>query len=448
MAIDMNVDELLDELADALATIASMIKHPDTIYVDPLDIEVKEQLVHCSHVEAEPDGLPWYFDIKNYLETGTYPENATFNQKKLIHRMANNFFPSGGILYTRTPDLGLLICVDAIEVAKLLEQIHVGVCGTHMNELTLARKILRDDLIRVSPHELNDMSPPWPFVAWGMDVIGPIESVASNAHRFILVPIDYFAKYVEATSYKLVTKKVVVDFVRSNLICRFGVPNSIIIDNGVNLNRHLMIEICEQFKITHRNSTAYRPQMNGAVEAANKNIKKILRKMIDNHRGWHDMLPYDFLGYIMTVRTSIGATPYLLVYGTEAVIPAEVEIPSLRIIQEAELSDADWVRKRIDQLTLIDEKRMVDVCHGQLYRERMIRSFHKRVRARMFEIGQLVLKHIFPHQDEYKGKFAPNWQGPYMVRKVLFGGAMVLSEMDDIEWRKPINSNVVERYYV
>ena len=82
-----------------------------------------------------------------------------------------------------------------------------------------------------------------------------------------------------------------------------------------------MKEICEQFKIIHRKSTAYRPQMNGAVEAANKNIKKILRKMIDNLRGWHEMLPYALLGYRMTVRTSIVATPYLLVYGTEAVVP-------------------------------------------------------------------------------------------------------------------------------
>ncbi|XP_015166669.1 uncharacterized protein [Solanum tuberosum] len=173
--------------------------------------------------------------------------------------------------------------------------------------------------------------------------------------------------------------------------------------------------------------------MNGVVEAANKNIKKIFRKVIDNHKGWHEMLPYALLGYKTTVRMSNGATPYLLVYETEAVIPAEVEIPSLRIIQEAELSDADWVRKWIDQLTLIDEKRMVAICHGQLYRQRIIRAFHKRVRAKMFEIGQLVVKRIFPHQDEYKGKFAPNWQGPYMVHIVLSGGALVLSKMDGTE---------------
>ncbi|XP_015163373.1 uncharacterized protein [Solanum tuberosum] len=140
--------------------------------------------------------------------------------------------------------------------------------------------------------------------------------------------------------------------------------------------------------------------------------------MIDNHRGWHEMLPYALLGYRTTVRTSVGATSYLLVYGTEAVIPTEVEIPSLRIIKETELSDAEWVHKQIDQLTLIDEKRMVVVCHGQLYQQRMIHAFHKKLRARIFEIAQLVLKRIFPHQDEYKGKFAPNWQGPYMVRKV------------------------------
>ena len=70
----------------------------------------------------------------------------------------------------------------------------------------------------------------------------------------------------------------------------------------------------------------------------------------------------------------------------------------------------------------------------------MISVFHKKVRARVFEIGQLVLKHIFPHQDEYKGKFAPNWQGPYMIRKVLSGCALVLFEMDGTEWPKLINS--------
>ncbi|XP_059314856.1 uncharacterized protein LOC132065462 [Lycium ferocissimum] len=189
--------------------------------------------------------------------------------------------------------------------------------------------------------------------------------------------------------------------------------------------------------------------MNGAVEAANKNIKKILRKMIDNYKDWHEQLPYALLDIVLLLpQTSTGATPYLLVYGTEAVIPAEVEIPSLRIIQEAELDDAEWIRKRYEQLALIDEKRMIVVCHGQLYQQRMARAFNKHVRTRVFQIGQLVLKRIFPNQEEYKGKFAPNWQGPYMVRKVLSGGAVVLAEMDGQEWPRAINSDAIKRYYV
>ncbi|XP_055822104.1 uncharacterized protein LOC129890609 [Solanum dulcamara] len=131
---------LQNEFANSLATISLMIKHPDTSYIDPVEIYLKEQPAYYSHVEAEPDGRPWYFDIKRYLETRTYPDNATFNQKKAIRRMANNFFPSGETLYRRTPDVGLLRCVDAIEAMKLLEQIHAGVCGTHINRLTFAKE--------------------------------------------------------------------------------------------------------------------------------------------------------------------------------------------------------------------------------------------------------------------------------------------------------------------
>ncbi|XP_060210703.1 uncharacterized protein LOC132637660 [Lycium barbarum] len=115
---------------------------------------------------------------------------------------------------------------------------------------------IHGDLIKVPPTELNAMTSPWPFAAWGMDIIGPIELAVSNKNRFILVAIEYFIKWVEAASYASLTKKVVLDFVR-NIICRFGIPESVITDNGANLNSHLMKEISDQFQINHRNSTAY-----------------------------------------------------------------------------------------------------------------------------------------------------------------------------------------------
>ena len=80
-----------------------------------------------------------------------------------------------------------------------------------------------------------------------MDVIVLIEPDASNGHRFILVAIDYLTKWVEAASYKSATKKVVVYFVRNNMICRFGILEPIITYNGANLHNQLMREICEQF---------------------------------------------------------------------------------------------------------------------------------------------------------------------------------------------------------
>jgi len=135
-----------------------------------------------------------------------------------------------------------------------------------------------------------------------------------------------------------------------------------------------MKELCDDFKIEHHNSSPYRPQMNGAVEAANKNIKKIVQKMVVTYKDWHEMLPFALHGYRTSVRTSTGATPYSLVYDMEAVLPVEVEIPSMRVLMEAELLEAEWVQSRYDQLNLIEEKRMTALCHKQLSQKRIQES--------------------------------------------------------------------------
>ena len=106
----------------------------------------------------------------------------------------------------------------------------------------------------------------------------PITPKVSNGHRFIFVVIDYFTKWVEAASYTSVTKLVVAQFIKREIICRYGLLKRIISDNGLNLNNDMVTEVCTRFKIKHHNSIPYRPKMNGAVEAANKNIKKIIAK--------------------------------------------------------------------------------------------------------------------------------------------------------------------------
>ena len=92
--------------------------------------------------------------------------------------------------------------------------------------------------------------------------------------------------------------------------------------------------LVQRYDTRHYRSFAYRPQKNRAIEAANKNIKRILRKMIETSRDWSEKLPFALWAYRTSFRTSTGATPYSLVYGMEAVLPVEIEMGSLRVALE------------------------------------------------------------------------------------------------------------------
>jgi hypothetical protein len=80
--------------------------------------------------------------------------------------------------------------------------------------------------------------------------------------------------------------------------------------------------------------------MNCVIEAVNKNIKKIVHKMVVTYKDWQEWLPYALHAYQTAVRTSIGATHYSLFYRMEAVMLLEVEIPSLRVLMESELEES------------------------------------------------------------------------------------------------------------
>ena len=96
------------------------------------------------------------------------------------------------------------------------------------------------DNVNAPPLPLNVLAASWPFSMWGIDVIGAIEPKAANGHRFILVAIDYFTKWVKAASYASVTRSMVVRFIKREIICRCGLPRKIITDNGTNLNNKMM----------------------------------------------------------------------------------------------------------------------------------------------------------------------------------------------------------------
>uniref|UniRef100_A0A2N9FER3 RNase H type-1 domain-containing protein n=1 Tax=Fagus sylvatica TaxID=28930 RepID=A0A2N9FER3_FAGSY len=240
-----------------------------------------------------------------------------------------------------------------------------------------------------------------------------------TGHEFILVAIDYFTKWVEACSFKNVTQVAVTRFVKNNIICRYGMPEDA---------HHRQ---CFQPKQPHDGSAM------PAVQDPAPQLCSIPSEDERSRRSCQQEL-----------RTSVGATPYSLVYGMEAVLPVEVEIPSLRILSQTQLEEAEWAQARYEQLNFIDEKRLAALCHGQLYQRRIERAYNKKARPRTFQPGDLVLKKRNMALSDPRGKFAPSYEGPYVVKKAFSGGAIILADMDGEEFRSPINSDSVIKYHV
>ena len=106
-------------------------------------------------------------------------------------------------------------------------------------------------------------------------------------------------------------------------------------------------------------STAYYPAANGLAEAFNKTIGKFLKKFVSkSQRDWNDKLGECLWAYRTTVRTPTKATPFSLVYGCEAVLPLEIQIPSLRVALTAEMTTEEKHRQRLQELEALDDKRL------------------------------------------------------------------------------------------
>ncbi|XP_074283365.1 uncharacterized protein LOC141607914 [Silene latifolia] len=192
-----------------------------------------------------------------------------------------------GQLYKRTAQDVLLRCIDKPTAEKVMEEVHDGDCGPHMNAHALVRKIMRlgyywtttetdcckyvrhchncqifPNIQHVPPSMLYTMTLPWPFSTWGIDIIGKINPSGTRGHCFILVAIDYFTKWVEAKSYKVLNAKDVFKFIQNDIICRYEVPHEFINDYETHFQAETTV-ILEKYKIKHNKASPYRPQTNG-----------------------------------------------------------------------------------------------------------------------------------------------------------------------------------------
>ena len=149
--------------------------------------------------------------------------------------------------------------------------------------------------------------------------------------KFLIVAIDYFTKWIEAKPWATITAQQVQQFVWKDIICRYGIPNTIITDNGRQFIDKELAKFYTGLCTKYVTSSIEHPQTNGQAEAANKVILVELRKRLDNAKGrWPEELVEVLWAYRCTPKSATNESPFSLVYGADAMIPVKIGEPSLR----------------------------------------------------------------------------------------------------------------------
>ncbi|RWW19930.1 hypothetical protein BHE74_00006073 [Ensete ventricosum] len=243
----------------------------------------------------------------------------------------------------------------------------------------------------------------WSFAQWGIDLLGSFPS-ASRQHRFLIVGVNYFTKWVEAEPLASITEKQVEGFVWRSIIIRFDISRVIVTDNGTQFNNLKFKEFYESYKIQLRFSSFRHPKANGVVKVTNRAILEGLkRRVTGEHRTWVDEIPSILWASRTTLKTPTGESPFILAFGTEAVLPPEVVYPTFRVESYEESSSSDRLRENLD---FLEEQRAEAHLRALTY---------KKVVARLYNC---------------KGKLAPNWEGPYRVESTIREGTYAIITME------------------
>ena len=141
------------------------------------------------------------------------------------------------------------------------------------------------------------------------------------------------------------------DFVQKSIIFRFGLPHTIVTDNGRQFDNRDFRKFCARFYIIHRLTSIGHPQSNDEVEVTNRTILHELKTRLHEAKGlWVEELNSVLWAYRTTLRIPIGESPFSLAYGMEAMIPLEIGLPSTRVEQYREPENSECRRADLDLL--------------------------------------------------------------------------------------------------
>ena len=253
----------------------------------------------------------------------------------------------------------------------------------------------------MSPTALSTIPFTLPFTVSGLDMVGPLKG-GSHKKKYLLVMVDKFTKLIEAKPVKTAEAGPVIDFI-SSVVHRYGVPHSIITDNGCNFTANVVKTLCAKLGIKLDYASVYHHQTNGQIEQANGMIMsginpRLVRSLQESDKHWVEELNSVLWGLRTTPNQTTGYTPFFMVYDTEAVLPCDIihDSPRVRMYEERE-AELD----RQDDLDGLEEER--DVAKA------------RSVRAKTYNVGELVLR--LP--KKINDKFKPKWEGPFIIDEVL-----------------------------
>jgi hypothetical protein len=223
----------------------------------------------------------------------------------------------------------------------------------------------------------------------------------------MLVAVDKFTKWVEAAPVTTQDSTTAINFIKS-IVFRFGVPHSIIIDNGTNFTSKEFKNYCESMGIKLKFASVAHPKANEQVEKANGLIcnrikKRLLAPLEKAKHAWVDELPSMIWSLRTTPNAATQETPFFLVHGAEDVLPVEITHEAPRIVAYDETTSTEALHDDVDAL---DEARDVALARATQYQQ-SLRNYHStRVRPRSFVVGDLVLR---LKQDGHGKLESPGW---------------------------------------
>ncbi|XP_071687559.1 uncharacterized protein [Rutidosis leptorrhynchoides] len=212
----------------------------------------------------------------------------------------------------------------------------------------------------------------------------------------------------------------------------FSIPRELVSDNGAQIAKDPFLSWCVELNIIQKFTSVAHSQANGLCEVTNRYIVSGIRKRLNEKRnGWVDELSNVLWAHRTTFKKSTGETPFSLVYGSEAMIPAKVFVPMHRVANFDESANANDI---CENLNFIEERRLMAAIREANNKQQIAKYYNKKVRALAFDVDEWVLQNNEASRAEKLGNLGPNWEGPYQIVGINAAGSYKLQDIEGVTY--------------